>query len=87
MPLWWAAWTALAGEPAPLRRWPELVAASRAFHAALAGVPAPEWVGQGRDRWTVAERMAWNGANVDVVPELVDLVDALLASSWARAQP
>ncbi|HVV22875.1 MAG TPA: hypothetical protein VHF06_25795, partial [Pseudonocardiaceae bacterium] len=77
----WAAWTAVAGEPAPLDRWPELVAASRAFHAALDGVPAPAWVGRGRNRWAVAERVTWDGAHVDVAPELADLVDALRAAT------
>jgi aminoglycoside phosphotransferase (APT) family kinase protein len=76
----WAGWTALDGEPAPLARWPELVAASRAFHAALVGVPPPGWVGRGRNRWAVAERVAWDGAHVDVAPELADLVDALRAA-------
>jgi Ser/Thr protein kinase RdoA (MazF antagonist) len=45
----------------------------------LAGVPAREWVE--RDRWSVAERVAWDGAYVDVAPELVDLVDALRAAT------
>lgn len=77
----WAAWTAVEGEPDPLRRWPELVAASRAFHAALAGVPAPDCVGRGRNRWALAERVAWDGARVEVPPELADLVDALRAAT------
>jgi hypothetical protein len=28
----WTAWTTVDGEPDPLPRWPELVAANRAFH-------------------------------------------------------
>ncbi|HEX5402810.1 MAG TPA: hypothetical protein VFX16_10990 [Pseudonocardiaceae bacterium] len=83
----WAAWTALDGEPAPLRRWPDLIAASRAFHAALAGIPAPRWVGRGRNRWAAAERVAWDGAHVDIAPELVDLVDALRAASRPMRLP
>ena len=77
----WAAWTAVEGEPDPLHRWSELVAASRAFHAALAGVAAPDWIGRGRNRWAVAERVAWDGARVEVAPELADLVDALRAAA------
>jgi uncharacterized protein (TIGR02569 family) len=77
----WAAWGAVEGEAAPLRHWPELVAASRAFHAALADVPAPAWIGRGDDRWSVAERVVWDGARVDVAPELADLVDALSAAT------
>lgn len=76
----WAAWTALDGEPAPVKRWPELVTASRAFHAALVGVPVPRWVGRRRDRWAVADRAVWEGASVDVAPELADLVGALMAA-------
>lgn len=45
----WVAWQWLPGEPAswagvsPL--WPRLIAASRAFHAALAGQRRPGWAG------------------------------------------
>ncbi|MEV4319111.1 hypothetical protein [Actinocrispum sp. NPDC049592] len=77
----WTAWTAVEGEPAPLDRWPELVAASRAFHAAIADIPAPDWIGRGRNRWAVAERFAWDGERVEVAPELADLVDSLRASA------
>ncbi|GII54467.1 hypothetical protein Pth03_28560 [Planotetraspora thailandica] len=76
----WAAWTAVEGAQAPVARWPELVAASRAFHAALAGVPAPDWLGRGRTRWEVAERVAWDQAEVELAPELSDLVDGLRAA-------
>ncbi|GAA4582320.1 hypothetical protein GCM10023194_16700 [Planotetraspora phitsanulokensis] len=77
----WAAWTAVEGVPAPVARWPELVAASRAFHAALADVPAPGWLGRGRTRWDVAERVAWDQAEVELAPELSDLVDGLRAAT------
>jgi uncharacterized protein (TIGR02569 family) len=77
----WAAWTAIEGEPAPVRWWPELVAASRAFHAALAGVPAPRWVGRGRNRWAIADRVAWEEAEVELAPELADLVAELRAAT------
>ena len=77
----WAAWARVDGEPAPLERWPELVAASRAFHAALAGVPAPAWLGRGRNRWAVADRVAWDGADVELAPELADLVAELQAAT------
>ncbi|MEU7909463.1 hypothetical protein [Microbispora bryophytorum] len=76
----WAAWTAVEGEPDPVARWPDLVAASRAFHAALAGVPAPDWLGRGRNRWAVAERVAWDQAEVELAPELSDLVEGLRAA-------
>ncbi|SDL74316.1 hypothetical protein [Nonomuraea jiangxiensis] len=76
----WAAWARVDGEPAPLERWPELVAAGRAFHAALAGRPAPAWLGRGRNRWAVADRVAWDGADVEPAPELADLVAGLRAA-------
>ncbi len=76
----WAAWTTVAGEPDALGRWPELVKASRAFHAELANVPAPGWVGRGRNRWAVADRVAWGSNDVELTPELADLVGELRAA-------
>ena len=76
----WAAWAWVDGEPDPLARWPELVAVSRAFHAALAGRGRPRWVGRGTSPWAVADRVAWGEATTGLVPELADLVDGLLAA-------
>ena len=39
--------------------WPRLIAASRAFHAALAGRPAPPWLGRDGSPWTVGDQVAW----------------------------
>lgn len=77
----WAAWTVVAGEPGALPRWPELVAVSRAFHRAIAGVAAPGWVERGRNRWAVADRVAWAQADADLAPELADLVGELRAAT------
>jgi uncharacterized protein (TIGR02569 family) len=59
----WAAWQWLPGAPAIWSgvspRWPELASASRAFHAALAGVPTPGWIGRDGSPWTVADQVAW----------------------------
>jgi uncharacterized protein (TIGR02569 family) len=76
----WAAWERVEGEPGPVEHWPGLVAASRAFHAALAGVPYPGWLRGRRDRWAVADRVAWGEASVVVAPELQGLVDDLVAA-------
>jgi uncharacterized protein (TIGR02569 family) len=61
----WVAWQWLPGEPADWAGvspfWPRLVAASRAFHAALAGRPAPPWLGQDGSPWTVGDQVAWGG--------------------------
>ena len=59
----WAAWELLPGEPADWAGvspcWPRLITASRAFHAALAGRPAPPWLGRDGSPWTVADQVAW----------------------------
>jgi uncharacterized protein (TIGR02569 family) len=59
----WVAWQWLPGEPAdwagrsPL--WPRLIAASRAFHAALAGRAGPPWLGTDGSPWTTGDQVAW----------------------------
>ena len=59
----WVAWQWLPGEPASWAgvspSWPRLIVASRAFHAALAGRPAPPWLGRDGSPWTVGDQVAW----------------------------
>jgi len=59
----WVAWQWLPGEPASWAGvspfWPPLIAASRAFHAALAGRPAPPWLGRDGSQWRVGDQVAW----------------------------
>jgi hypothetical protein len=59
----WVAWQWLPGEPASWAGrspfWPRLIEASRAFHAALAGRPAPSWLGTDGSQWTVGDQVAW----------------------------
>jgi uncharacterized protein (TIGR02569 family) len=59
----WVAWQWLPGQPADWAGrsafWPRLIAASRAFHAALAGWPAPPWLGTDDSQWTVGDQVAW----------------------------
>jgi hypothetical protein len=59
----WVAWQWLPGEPASWAGvspfWPPLIAASRAFHAALARRPAPPWLGRDGSQWTVGDQVAW----------------------------
>ena len=56
------AWQWLPGEPADWAGvspfWPRLIAASRAFHAALAW-PAPPWLGRDGSPWTAGDQVAW----------------------------
>jgi uncharacterized protein (TIGR02569 family) len=40
-------------------RWPEVVALSRALHAALAGVPVPPWRATVQNPWTIGDEVAW----------------------------
>ena len=40
-------------------RWPEMVAVSRALHAALAGVPVPSWRAAEENPWTIGDEVAW----------------------------
>ncbi len=54
----WSAWTRLTGEHSTTR-WPELLAAAAAFHAATADVPKPEFIERLSDRWRIADRVAW----------------------------
>ena len=40
-------------------RWPELIAASRALHAALAAIPVPRWRVTADIPWTIGDQVAW----------------------------
>jgi hypothetical protein len=40
-------------------RWPGLIAVSRALHAALASVPAPDWRAAVENPWTIGDQVAW----------------------------
>jgi uncharacterized protein (TIGR02569 family) len=73
----WVAWRWLPGAAAPVGRWTDLIAASRAFHTALAGTPAPPWLGRDGSQWTVADQVAWGER--DAGPILAT-TDARLAS-------
>jgi uncharacterized protein (TIGR02569 family) len=46
-------------------RWPELVAVSRALHAALAGVPVPSWRRAVVNPWTIGDEVAWGERDPD----------------------
>ena len=40
-------------------RWPELIAVSRALHAALADVTVPSWRGTEENPWVIGDQVAW----------------------------
>jgi uncharacterized protein (TIGR02569 family) len=39
--------------------WPDMVAVSHALHAALIGVPVPEWRATVENPWTIGDEVAW----------------------------
>ena len=59
----WTAWQWVVGAAADWSgvspRWPELIAVSRALHAALAGIPVPRWRVTRDIPWTVGDQVAW----------------------------
>lgn len=59
----WTAWLWVAGAAADWSgvsaRWPELIAVSRALHAALAGVAVPPWRAAVENPWTIGDQVAW----------------------------
>ena len=59
----WVCWQWVPGAAADWSglspRWLELVAVSRALHAALAGVPVPAWRGTVENPWTIGDEVAW----------------------------
>jgi hypothetical protein len=61
--LGWAGYQWVAGAPADWSgvspRWPELVAVSRALHAALAGLATPSWRRTVENPWTIGDAVAW----------------------------
>jgi uncharacterized protein (TIGR02569 family) len=59
----WTGWQWVPGAAADWSgvspRWPELVAVSRALHAALADVPVPSWRAAVENPWTIGDEVAW----------------------------
>lgn len=54
----WEAWTWLPGAAAE-DRVVDVIAAGRAFHAAVAGLPRPAFLDESDSPWSIADRMAW----------------------------
>ncbi len=61
--LGWTCWRWVAGAAADWSgispRWPELIAVSRALHAALAAVSVPPWRGTEENPWVTGDQVAW----------------------------
>ncbi|MGW3933066.1 phosphotransferase [Streptomyces microflavus] len=75
----WTAAEFVEGRPGPRGQWPGVVAAGRAFHAALRTQPRPGFLDRRTHPWAVADRVAWGEEEVDVVAELAEPLSALLA--------
>jgi uncharacterized protein (TIGR02569 family) len=73
----WSASRFVAGESGAAGRWGELLAAARAFHAALANVPEPTFLASRTHRWAVADRVAWGEVSVTALPEVAPLLSRL----------
>ena len=71
------AWSWVEGEPARDGQWPDVLAAGRALHQALAGVPCPDFLVHRSHRWAVADRVAWGETDVAVITELAGPVARL----------
>jgi len=88
----WVAWQWLPGEPASWAGvspfWPRLIAASRAFHAALAGRPAPPWLGRDGGPWTAGDQVAWGERDPEsVLAAAPGSLDGQLRSLLAALRP
>ncbi len=82
----WVAHEYLPGRP-DTSRWPEILAAGAALHAAWAHLPRPPWAGRGDDPWTRAGRFAWGEAGLDLTADAAALVAPLLAARRPVAAP
>jgi uncharacterized protein (TIGR02569 family) len=67
--LGWTAYQWVPGAAADFSgvspRWPDMVAVSRALHAALLGVPVPPWRATVENPWTIGDEVAWGERDPD----------------------
>ena len=63
----WTAFEFVEGHPAGPNggRWPETLAACRAFHRALASEPEPAFIRRATHAWAFADRLAWGELTVE----------------------
>jgi uncharacterized protein (TIGR02569 family) len=54
----WCAWEAVEGRHEE-RRWRQIIAVGERFHAALNGVPRPDFIAHRSDPWAIGDRVAW----------------------------
>lgn len=70
----WAASEFIAGEHPPVGRLAERFEVSRAFHAALSGVPDPGFFKERFDPWSIADRRVWGHADWRVHPRVAPVL-------------
>lgn len=80
-------WVALEWEASELlpgatdvRRQDEVLTAAEAFHAAIAGLPRPDFLDTREDPWSDGDRVAWGEQSFDGSPGYVDLAGPLVAA-------
>jgi uncharacterized protein (TIGR02569 family) len=71
---------AVANWSAVSPRWPDMVAVSRALHAALIGIPAPPWRATVENPWTIGDEVAWGERDPD--PLLGPAAGPLAGQIW-----
>ncbi|MGL5911134.1 MAG: TIGR02569 family protein [Phycicoccus sp.] len=82
----WSAHLFIAGAR-PLSdegRWPDVLAAGRAFHAAVAALPRPALFDEATGPWAAADRAAWGEQRLEVHPRLGEIVARLRMTAGER---
>lgn len=74
----WTASEFLTGESGPQEHWTGVLSAGRAFHAALRQMPRPDFLDRHTHPWAVADRVAWNEQDIDVIQDLAAPFSTLL---------
>ena len=76
----WEASELLAGAT-DVRRQDEVLTAAEAFHAAVAGLPRPDFLDERKDPWSDGDRIAWREQLYDGSPAYAELTAPLL-DAW-----
>lgn len=74
----WLAWTFIEGSHRH-DRWGATIAACRAFHHALSGIPKPAFIDGRDDPFARADRIAWGEADADCHPRIQAVLERLIA--------
>ncbi|HEV2128880.1 MAG TPA: TIGR02569 family protein [Thermomicrobiales bacterium] len=72
----WQAWTRIEGEH-DTNRWSEVIATCRAFHRATAAIARPAFIDSRCSRFARADRIAWDEAPTDCVPQIRSTIEQL----------